>query len=50
MNAQTAKKLLTALKNLVGLTEITGPNLHMYKAAIDDARKAIAEAELDNGT
>lgn len=39
-----APELLESLTNLVGLAEIAGPGLRQYKAALDDARAAIAKA------
>lgn len=40
-----APALLENLRNLVGLAELRGTGLHQYRAALDDARTAIADAE-----
>lgn len=40
-----APDLLVNLKNIVGLAELRGTGLHQYRAALDDARAAIAKAE-----
>ncbi len=44
-----APELLTALEGLCGLAAMRPGHLHEYKAAVDDARAAIAKAKGDKG-